>query len=311
MNPAPSLLALGLTAFFIPTLHAGHSRSGYLDSAQSQDGRYVVTAERIDTLDKKGKRQDHRWEFRWLDRETGETCVGELPGLGSGTSDVFDPVNAHLFTAPDGETFALWIPQAMARSESKKPATDDRSSEAFRTYSGFGRRLTIFGKNGELVKRFDLADLLEDADWDWMHFHQRQAYWLVEYDKLDTRKTPRAGYALYRISPDYTVLEFQIGANQEATHKAKARGVTPPEPRTVRVRLTDGAIVTDEPLTETQTPVRPFVGELAGKEHKQFNYRPSLDPVRLPGKFVERERTRKPVILGNSEPELKLESDES
>lgn len=288
-------------------LQAGHSRSCYLDAGQSVDGRYVVTATRTDEFDKKGKRIDHRWAFTWHDRQSDEQHEGELLGLRTGTDNVFDPVNAHIFVAPSGDTFALWMPQSMARSDAKKPSVDDRDNGAFHDFAGFAHRLTIYKKTGEVIKRFDLKDLLHKTDWAWMHFHGRQVYWLVEYEKFDTRQTPRSGHALFRISPDYTVLEFQVGANQEAAYKAKQRGTTPPDPRIVRVRLTDGQIITNEELVDSnKIPVRPFVGNLANKERPQYAYEPSLDPVRVPGRFVERDRTKLPVRLGRSSPPVKI-----
>lgn len=299
----PSVLIVLLTAAHAS---AGHSRSCYLDAGQSVDGRYVVTARRNDTFDTKGKRIDHRWTFTWQDRQSGEKHEGELLGLRTGTDNVFDPVNAHIFVAPGGDTFALWMPQSGARAANKNPGSDDRSSDQFQSYEGFGYRLTIYQKTGDVVQRFDLKDFLNKADWAWMHFHGRQVYWLVEYGKLDTRQTPRSGHALFRISPDYTILEFQVGANSEATHHAKQRGTTPPDPRVVRVRLTDGRIVTGEELVDSnKIPVRPFVGDPANKERPQYAYEPSLDPVREPGRFVERDRTKLPVQLGRSSPEVK------
>ncbi len=290
-------------------VHAGHSRSGYLDASQSADGRYVVTASRMDVLNTKGQRTDHRWTFTWHDRQSGESLQGELLGLRTGTDDVFDPVNAHIFVAPTGDTFAVWVPQAMARSSAKKPADEDRGSPAFRTFAGFAHRLTIYKKTGEVLKQFDVKDFLQDADWQWLYFYGCQVYWLTEYEGFDTRSTPRSGYALYRISPDYTVLEFQIGANAEATHHAKQRGITPPEPRTVLVRLTDGQIVTDKPLADSNNvPVRPFIGELANKERPQHGYEPSLDPVRVAGRFIDRDKDEKPVRAGQSSPSVKFET---
>ncbi len=301
------LLLLTLAVMPAKNVYAGHSRSCYLDAGQSVNGRYVVTANRKDEFDKKGQRIDHHWTFTWYDRQSGEKHEGELLGLRTGTDNVFDPVNAHIFVAPSGDTFALWMPQSGARAANKNPGTDDRASEEFQSYEGFGYRLTIYKKTGEVVKRFDLKDLLHKADWAWMHFHGHQVYWLVEYEKLDTRQTPRSGYALYRISPDYTILEFQIGANSEAAYKAQQRGITPPELRVERIRLTDGKIVTGQSLADSdKIPVRPFVGELASKEHPQYAYEPSLDPVRVPGRFVERDRTKLPVRLGYSSPEVRI-----
>lgn len=292
-------------------VHAGHSRSCYLDAGQSSNGRYLVTAKREDTINKKGQRIDYRWTFTWLDQQKGETQKGELLGLRSGADNVFDPVNAHIFVAPDGETFALWMPQSMARSNEKKPSVEDRGTSEYHDFAGFDHRLTIYKKNGEVIKRLGVKDFFHNNDWQWIHFHGCQVYWLVEFENLDTRRTPRSGHALFRISPDYTILEFQIGANQEAAHKAKQRGITPPATRVVCVRLSDGKIIAKEELVDSRKiPVRPFVGELADKEHPQWSYTPSLDPVRTPGRFVERDRTELPIRLGLSTPTVETEVDE-
>lgn len=311
--PANRRLQLAGIAFLLAVLamtnvlQAGHSRSCYLDAGQSVDGRYVVTAKRSDEFDKRGKRINHRWTFTWYDRQSREKHEGELLGLRTGTDNVFDPVNAHIFVAPSGDTFALWMPQSMARSDAKKPPVEDRDSEAYHDFAGFGHRLTIHKKSGEVLNQFGVKDFFHKGDWHWIHFHGSQVYWLKEYEKFDTRQTPRSGHALFRISPDYTVMEFQVGANQEASYKAKQRGTNPPDPRIVRVRLTDGRVITDEELVDSnKIPVRPFVGDLANKERPQHAYEPSLDPVRVPGRFVERDRADLPVALGRSSPSVKI-----
>ena len=93
---------------------AGHSRHGYFDGSQSMDGRYTVSPRRIDTKDKNDRLTDYHWVYTWTDTKTGKTIEGKLQGIRSGSSNVFDPVNAHIFVAPDGETFAVWNPQSMA-----------------------------------------------------------------------------------------------------------------------------------------------------------------------------------------------------
>ena len=275
-----------LLACAVSFVEAGHSRHSYVDGGQSMDGRFVVTPRFVEgEKPKKGDAPFH-WEYQWKDTKTGKTITGRLEGLRSGRSNVFDPVGSHLFVAPDGETFALWTPQVMMQAEAKKPE-GERDSDAYRNFDGFSRRLVIYRKTGEIVKQFDLKDFLKDGDWQWFYLYGRQNYWLLEYPGLDTRSAPRPFYALYQISPDYTVLEFRIGANAEATHKAKERNVTPPQPRTVRIRLTDGELLdadseSNDPL---KRPGRPFVGELADKTRRQNQYVPSLDPVRKAGRY--------------------------
>lgn len=143
-----------------------------------------------------------------------------------------------------------------------------------------------------IVKRFGIRDFLSADDCQWFHYHQCQTYWLIEFPGLHTRSAPRPFYALYQISPDYTVLEFQIGANSEATYKAKQRGVTPTEPRVVRIRLTDGNTLAGDTVEGDvqKRPVRPFTGRLADKTFRQDQYEPSLDPVRTAGRFTQTAR---------------------
>ena len=286
-NLVAILLAFGLVfAWPCAIAVAGHSRHSYVDGGQSMGGRYVVTPKLVmGEKPKKGPTPYH-WEYQWKDTKMNKVITGRLEGLRSGSSNVFDPVGSHIFVAPDGQTFALWTPQVMMQAPSKNP-DGERGSCTYRNFEGFSRRLVVYKKTGEVIKRYDLKDFLTRDDWQWFHLHGRQTYWLVDYPQEHTRLTPRPFYALYRISPDYTVLEFRIGANSEATHKAKQRGVTPPAPRTVHIRLTDGApLDPNQPSSDVaKIPVRPFVGEMASKERKQRNYIPSLDPVRVPGRF--------------------------
>lgn len=273
----------------VNTADAGHSRHSYVDGAQSMNGRFVVLPKLImGEKPKKGPTPFH-WEYEWKDTSTGNALRGQLEGLRSGNSNVFDPVGSHIFVAPDGETFAVWTPQVTMRSATKKP-TGERDSESFQKFDGFTRRLVIYRKTGEIIKRFDIDDFLSDDDWQWFHYHQCQTYWLVEYPGLHTRNAPRPFYALYQISPDYTVLEFRVGANAEASHKAKQRGVVPPPPRTVRVRLTDGKLFklldSDAEITDAgKKPMQPFIGRLADKTFRQRDFEPSLDPLRVEGRF--------------------------
>lgn len=285
MNRIALLIGLAI-AFGSSTVLAGHSRHSYVDGGQSRDGRYTVTARRVDGEQlTRGPRPFH-WEYTWRDHETGREITGRLDGLRSGDSNVFDPVGSHIFVAPDGETFALWTPQVMMQAPTKNPE-GNRNDESFRRFEGFTRRLVIYRNTGEVIQRLDLADFLSDADWQWLHVHGRQIYWLTEYPGLTTRSTPRPFYALYRISPDSTVLEFTIGANAEATHKAKQRDITPANPRVVRVRLTDGMVLNaaDWPSNPEQIPVQPFVGGLADRGNRQQDYVPPLDPLRTAGRY--------------------------
>jgi hypothetical protein len=284
------ILCIVVSLLVFPSIaQAGHSRHSYVDGGQSMDGRFVALPKLImGETPKKGPTPYH-WEFEWKDSKTGETYSGKLEGLRSGSSNVFDPVGTHLFVAPNGETFAMWTPQVTMQSPTKSPI-GERDSESFQNFTGFSKRLVIYFKTGKILKEYAINDFLSDEDWKWFHYYQRQTYWLLDYPGLHSRSAPRPFYSLYRISPDYTVLEFQIGANSEATHKAKQLGITPPPPRTVRINLTNGEILNPKAkLSTDQTPVQPFIGKLADKTFQQRNYVASLDPLRMEGKYLVEE----------------------
>lgn len=270
------------------TARAGHSRFPYLDGGQSVDGRFVVTAELVPPPTKSKSAADDDWIYHWKDQKTGKTIDGKLLGLRSGRSSVFDPVHAHIFVAPDGETFAVWNPNVLARF-SGPSQIKDLHLPATRNWEGFRHRLTIYKKSGEIVKALALQDFLHEKDWDWLFCYQSQVYWQSEYSPLTRDNAPRVGYALYRISPDYTVLETMIGATDEARFKAKERGVIPPAPRPFRVDLVSGEFIDVKvPLNPNREPVRPFKGDPIkndGRGNMKF-YQPSLDPVRVEGQFV-------------------------
>lgn len=287
------ILVVAIALFAPLACWAGHSRHPYLDGGQSQDGRYVVTAKLIQHRPE-GKRQPpaHTWEYLWQDRRTNRELRGELVALRSGQSSVFEPVHAHIFVAPDGETFAVWNPQVLAPTQpTQQKPPDDRSSAAFRAWSGFEGRLVIYRKTGEIVKKLDLGDFLRDSDWEWLFVYGRQVYWQLEFPGLTRDNAPRVGYALYQISPDYTLLELRVGATAEAARKAAERGVAAPPARTVLVDLRTGSFLKPEdlPAGSSRKPGRPFVGEpiTSGGRGRMSDFLPSLDPVRIPGKFAE------------------------
>ncbi|WP_145048168.1 hypothetical protein [Lignipirellula cremea] len=228
------------------------------------------------------------WRFTWQDTQTTQTHTGRLEGLRDGKSGVFSPVHAHTFVAPDGATFAVWNPNVLAPRPNNVKAPDVTQPES-RDFAGFSHRLTIYRRTGEIVKRLDLRDFLNDDDWNWLFCYQSQVYWQANFPDLTRDNAPRVGYALYQISPDYTVLETLVGATDEAARKAKERGATPPTPRLVRVDLITGKFLpADALLPPNKTPVRPFVGMLGRRgsgENGQANYAPSLDPVRVEGAF--------------------------
>ena len=130
---------------------AGHSRHGYFDGSQSMDGRYTVSPRRIDTKDKNDRLTDYHWVYTWTDTKTGKTIEGKLQGIRSGSSNVFDPVNAHIFVAPDGETFAVWNPQSMApdpENKRKKLKEVDRKGAGYREFDGFSTAVALDAGGG-------------------------------------------------------------------------------------------------------------------------------------------------------------------
>ncbi len=267
---------------------AGHSRHPYLDGGQSADGRFVVTPELVEEPAAGKKPAAFHWKYTWKDTKAGTSHAGKLQGLRSGASSVFEPVHGHIFVAPAGETFAVWNPNVLAPTNPTGAKWPDLSTPEARTWEGFSHRLTVYRKTGEVVSRLDLKDFLADDDWKWLFCYGRQAYWQANYPGLTRDNAPRVGYALYRVSPDSTVLETLVGATDEAARKAKENGVTPPAPRTVRVDLVTGKLLDPaaKPADPQKVPGRPFVGDvIAGGRGNQKDYVPSPDPVRVAGRF--------------------------
>jgi hypothetical protein len=274
---------------------AGHTRAGYVDGCQSIDGRFVVTAELM-TQPKGKEGGGYVWEYTWKDTKTNQTLTGKLQGLRG--VDHFVVTYAHIFVPPDGETFAVFNTAAWA-GNAKGPVVYPKDaekyspnrSEDFRTMPCFADHLVIYKKTGEVIKRYSINDLLQPHEWQFMHWVQGNLYWLREYPENWTGQVepPRCGYRYYRISPDYTVLEFTAGPDGEARTNLKSAGAKDEllnYKRVVRIRLTDGAFLpTDEkPADPNKVPGRPYVGSGVTRGDSAA-YVPSLDPVRQPGKM--------------------------
>lgn len=281
-----SLLIIAFLAF--PTLAlAGHTRPGYVDGCQSADGRYVVTAESKKQVDGKDG-----WEFTWKDNKTGTTHTGWLVGLPYGLEH-FKVTYTHIFVPPGGETFAVFQTASWAVGGSKPPGGQEKQvnqdpPDEFKKYAGFADRLVIYKKTGEVVKRVSMNDILKANEWVYVNWVQGNLYWLSEYpDVMKNGEPPRCGYRYFRVSPDYSVLEFTVGPNSDAIHKVKALGADVVNyRRPVWVSLTDGAFIDKKPTDKEKVPVQPFVGELVKRGDAMKNYVPSLDPVRVAGKTV-------------------------
>lgn len=282
-------LLVPLAVLLLPTFAlAGHTRPGYVDGGQSADGRFVVTAE-----PKKKPDGKDGWQFTWKDTKSNETHTGWLVGLPQGL-DHFKVAYAHIFVLPGGETFAVWQTANWTDVGSKPPlplgekAPVLKPTDEFQKYGGFADRVVIYKKTGEVVKRIGLNDILKPNEWVYVNWVQGNMYWLNEYpDTMKNGEAPRCGYRYYRVSPDYSVLEFTVGPNSDAVHKVKDLGADVVNyRRTVWVSLTDGAFLDKKPTDKDKIPVRPFAGDLIKRGDEMKNYVPSLDPVRVAGKVV-------------------------
>ena len=263
-----------------PAAQAGYEQPAYIDGCQSIDGRFVITAEQTERA--KNVHGPHQWDFIWKDTQTGQSKRFPAAGIQGGQ------IYAQLFIAPDGETFALWnhITQywqekSHMHSHAFLPKRTEANEAEYRALDIHKKRLIIYSKDGAILKQFGVGDFLNDDEWESALAVFTRVHWLAEYDELTYRDICRMQYAFYRVSPDYTVLEFQ-----PIPSRAKRRD----PPRKVRVDLTTGRILDeDEELTDVnKIPVRPFVGpDRPPRNSKPWRegYTPSLDPVRVAGTY--------------------------
>lgn len=286
-----SILAATIAFGLVSQVHAGHTRPGYVDGCQSIDGRFVVTAELV--VPPKGNDGSGVWKYTRRDNKENKTITGNLQGLRG--VDHFVVSYAHIFVPPDGETFAVFNTAAWAGSVKgavvypKNVAKLAERDEAFRSMPCFNDRLVIYKKTGEVIKRFSINDLLRPTEWQFMHWVQGNLYWLSEYPENYSKGTepPRCGYRYYRISPDYTILEFTAGPDSEARTHLKIGGANSDllsYKRLVRVRLTDGVFLSsNEKLADVnKIPGRPYVGDGLPRGEMR-GYVTSIDPVRVAG----------------------------
>jgi hypothetical protein len=267
-----SSVAIACLLLAASTLHAGRARQEYVDGCQTQDGRFVVTAELVGANPKDPKAG--QWKFHWKDTKTGQSRTGDLVGL--------PPVGpfVHLFIAPDGETFAAWSPFSYSPS---KTNVDDKLSNGGKFGDGpnkdwadhpaVAHRLVIYRKSGDIVKSLGVKDLLNADELKQVYNVFHTVRFVSEYPGLAFSGAPRVAYGTFRISPDYTVLEFQA----PMTSKDKPA-------RSVRVDLVSGTILDPvAKLAETRQPIRPFLGPDRITQDEQYLWQPSLDPVRMAG----------------------------
>lgn len=286
-RPVASLVAIIAIPLIAP---AGYEQPSFIDGGQSMDGRFVVTAAQV--VDPKAGTKGgpakplaahgpFQWEFTWKDTKTGDTKTFSAKGVQGGQ------VYAHLFVAPDGETFALWNHITLWHPEKShghgadvlkgdKPGAIPTEK---RTHEALSKRVIVYKKDGTILKELGVNDLVTTEEWDAILIVFNRVHWIADYTPLWFKSTPRPGYALYRVSADYTVLEFRV-----ATKGGKPG-------RTVQVDMTTGAILPAGAKTEdkNKVAVRPFIGPdklEAVTPAEREGYVPSLDPVRTEGKYA-------------------------
>ena len=276
MKPIKTILILYFT-FSAAQVYAGYEQPVYLDGCRSINGRFEITAKLVE----RGKTSHgpNRWRYVWKDLQENKVVEFDAQGIQGGQT------RGQLFIAPDGETFAFWNHITMfwkekshmhASSHGDVVKRDDPDIEKFRTQPIFKNRLIIYRKDGSILKSLHVGDFLRESEWRYVLPVFNRAEWLRPYDDLNFKATPREAYAFTRVSPDYTVLAFQVGDRNK--------------PREVRVSLTDGTILADNlKLTDkNKIPVRMYQGD----DHIPKNggdwleaYTPSLDPVRTAGTY--------------------------
>lgn len=272
---------------------AGYEQPNYIDGCQSIDGRYVVTAECVERS--KTVHGPNKWKFHWKDTKENKSRSFDPVGVQSGQ------VYGQLFISPDGERialfnhFTLWC-SPKSNMHGPPDLVHHEDTDVWRSRDEFKKRILIWNKDGALVKELGVGDIVRPEEWSIVLRVFNRVQWLEGFDGMSYRSTPRMQYALYRVSPDYTVLELRIPAPRGAKSKT---------PRTVRVSLTDGRILAeDEKLVDpNKIPARPFHGPDKLEDSQpsvREGYVPSLDPVRGEGAFT---------VAQNPPPTLKLIKD--
>ncbi|MBM3829897.1 MAG: hypothetical protein FJ406_05105, partial [Verrucomicrobia bacterium] len=210
---------------------AGYELPSQIDGCRSVDGRFLITAEPIGKTTSHGPNQ---WSFVWKDTKTGETRTVPAQGVSGGQ------VHGQLFIAPDGETFALfnhvtlWYPGKSDMHGATKLWGDKAGSPRDIQHEAFSRRIIVYKKDGSILKELGVTDLLNQAELENVTTVFTRVHWVQEYPGLRFKETPRPGYAFYRVSPDYTVLEVRA---------VTPRGSKEKSGRVIRVSLTDGKIL--------------------------------------------------------------------
>ena len=275
--------SIALLTMAVISLNAGYEQPAYLDGCISVDGRYKISAKQ--TLVGKSSHGPNHWNFIWEDIQTGEKKEFPAQGIQGGQ------VHGQLFVTPGGETFAFWNHITMyweekshmhASSHGDVVKREKHASAEYRNQMIFKNRLVIYRKDGSILKSYNVGDFIQDEEWESVLPVFNRVHWLKEYDNLNFKETPRIQYAYYRISPDYSVIEFQ---------PVQARSKRNDPPRKVRVDLITGEVIPEgaEFEDKAKIPVRPFLGpdhRPANGQEWTENYDPGLDPVRVPGTYA-------------------------
>lgn len=266
---------------------AGHTRPAYVDGCQSIDGRYVVTAVYVEPTQK--GRAVGEWKYTWRDTKENTTLTGKLQGL-RGTTH-FVVTYAHIFVPPGGETFAVFNTAAFSDYDTQKLPSGNAGAdlEQLKQHPGMNNRVVIYKKTGEIVKQLHMRNILKDNEWIYVNWVQGNLYWLTEYPGLMKNGEPaRCGWRYFQVSPDYTVLDFVVGPNQDAVHKLKDQPkAVQDHRRKVRISLVDGSFLdpTAAMADANKVPVQPFKGPLVKRGDDTRLFVPSLDPIRVAGKI--------------------------
>ena len=273
---ATAVLSSACAVALSPNLaRAGYEAPSYIDGCRSADGRFEITARCIE----RGKTSHgpNKWVFVWKDLV--EDKLVELPARGVQGGQT----RGQLFIAPDGKTFAYWNHITMnwaekshmhASSHGDVVKRENWKWDEYRQQPIFTNRLIVYRNDGAMLTAMHIHNFLLEDEWQSVLPVFNRIEWLRPYNNLQYKNMTRTSYAFTKVSPDYTVLEFQVGDRKN--------------PRPVRVSLTTGTLIPlDQKLPEEKTPVMMVDARHLPKPGGAWGeaYIPSLDPVRQPGRY--------------------------
>ena len=209
------------------SLYAGYEMPSYIDGCRSMNGQFEITAKQTLKPQDGKSHGPNKWSFIWKDLKNNKTLEFEAQGIQGGK------VKGQLFMAPDGETFAFWnhITQwweikSHMHGHSHKDVIRKHDQAGFKDQFVFTNRLVIYRKDGSVIKTLGTKDFLKEEEWRYVKPIFTRGEWLRPYGGMYFKNMARTSYAFTKVSPDYTVLEFQVG--------------NPKTPRQLRVSLIDG-----------------------------------------------------------------------